>query len=329
MKIQLTFNIILLSIAGFMVFPFSVEAIENGSVQLEWPIISDNPMGDIQSYFGPRLSGCSEQRCYDFHRGIDFSGEIGDDIVSVAEGEVYRLYTEDDDDSPYLNGGNVVILRHTADEPFRFHSKQYSVLYSIYYHLDSIDSALTQGDIINDGVRVGALGETGSASKPHLHLEIRAGEMCSLASSCNTLGVDPHINPLRFFSYEEENIVENVRVYRKKKAVRVEVTLPKEEFDLNSIQVYALSKKKKRIRKKRINYNTRLHINATSKEAIDTALYKGVKIIPQSVSSRSDTHTTTIAFQKILSKKVKYVRVRVKDVKGNTVYSKRIPKSAL
>lgn len=326
---QLTFKSVLLSLMVFIAFPFSAEAIDNGSVQLEWPIISDNPMRDIQSYFGPRLSGCNEQRCYDFHRGVDFSGEIGDDIVSVAEGEVYRLYTEDDDDSPYPNGGNVVILRHTADEPFRFHNNTYSVLYSIYYHLDSIEPGLTQGDTIREGVRVGALGDTGSASKPHLHLEIRAGEMCSLASSCNTLGVDPHINPLRFFSYEEENVAKNVRVYRKKKAVRVEVTLPKEEFDLNSIQVYALSKKKKRIRKKRINYNTRRHINATSKEAIDIALYKGVKLIPQSVSSRSDTHTTTIAFQNMLSKKVKYVRVRVKDVKGNTIYSKRIRKSEL
>jgi murein DD-endopeptidase MepM/ murein hydrolase activator NlpD len=55
--------------------------------------------------------------------------------------------------------GNSVIIEHLPG------------VYSLYYHLDSIDAA--EGAIVAAGERLGLSGATGLATGPHLHWEIR------------------------------------------------------------------------------------------------------------------------------------------------------------
>ena len=314
-------------ISLFLLLPLSGYA---ANPELEWPIRVDQPWEQMDSFFGPRLQGCSDvNECYDFHRGLDLDGEIGDGIYAAADGEVYGVYTVDDEDSPYSGGGNVVILQHDVEQSFRFQKQQHTRFYTFYYHMDSLETELEPGDTVEVGDQLGTLGETGAASSPHLHFEVRVGEICSLSSSCNDSGFDPHVNPLRYLEYPETDVVEEIDIYRKKKAVRVDLSLPIEEYDLNAVYVYALNKNKKHVRRKRINFNTRLHINAADREALDQNLYRRVKIFPHPVKESTGQHGVEIAFQKMLSKKVKYIRVVVKDAHGKTIKTKTVKKSNL
>ena len=86
------------------------------------------------------------------HLGTDYGGAIGPPVRSVGEGVV--------DFAGVQNGfGNVVIVRHNATDE------------TLYAHLSRID--VRRGQSIAQGQRVGALGQTGWATGPHLHFEFR------------------------------------------------------------------------------------------------------------------------------------------------------------
>ncbi|MDR0554669.1 MAG: M23 family metallopeptidase [Treponema sp.] len=87
------------------------------------------------------------------HAGIDFGAPRGTPVTACAGGKValarFRIVT-----------GNSVILEHLPG------------LYSLYYHLDTIHVA--EGDLVDTGALLGESGDTGLATGPHLHWEIRA-----------------------------------------------------------------------------------------------------------------------------------------------------------
>ena len=86
------------------------------------------------------------------HLGTDYGGAIGTPVRSVGEGVV--------DFAGVQNGfGNVVIVRHNATDE------------TLYAHLSRID--VRRGQSIAQGQRVGALGQTGWATGPHLQFEFR------------------------------------------------------------------------------------------------------------------------------------------------------------
>jgi murein DD-endopeptidase MepM/ murein hydrolase activator NlpD len=86
------------------------------------------------------------------HAGIDYGVPTGTEVRACAAGKValarFRITT-----------GNSVVLEHLPG------------VYSIYYHLDSIQ--VRQGDMVNAGDLLGKSGSTGLATGPHLHWEIR------------------------------------------------------------------------------------------------------------------------------------------------------------
>jgi murein DD-endopeptidase MepM/ murein hydrolase activator NlpD len=86
------------------------------------------------------------------HLGVDYGGEIGTPVRSVGDGVVEFAGEQ--------NGfGNVVIVRHnTTDE-------------TVYAHLSRID--VRPGRSVAQGQTVGAIGQTGWATGPHLHFEFR------------------------------------------------------------------------------------------------------------------------------------------------------------
>jgi murein DD-endopeptidase MepM/ murein hydrolase activator NlpD len=90
------------------------------------------------------------------HAGVDYGVPKGTPVIACAAGKVvlarFRIST-----------GNSVILEHLPG------------VYSIYYHMDSL--AVAEGNPVESGDLLGESGDTGLATGPHLHWEIRvAGE---------------------------------------------------------------------------------------------------------------------------------------------------------
>ena len=92
------------------------------------------------------------------HKGIDYAAQIGTRVRAVGDGIVEYA-------GPKGGYGNVVILRHHG---------QYS---TVYAHLSRIAQGVKRGARIGQNDTIGAVGQTGWATGPHLHYEFRiAGE---------------------------------------------------------------------------------------------------------------------------------------------------------
>jgi murein DD-endopeptidase MepM/ murein hydrolase activator NlpD len=94
------------------------------------------------------------QNVWKQHKGVDYGAPTGTPIRSVGDGVVEFAGRQ--------NGyGNVVEIRH---------SNQRSTLYA---HLSRVD--VRQGQHVEQGARIGAVGATGWATGPHLHFEVKVG----------------------------------------------------------------------------------------------------------------------------------------------------------
>jgi murein DD-endopeptidase MepM/ murein hydrolase activator NlpD len=89
------------------------------------------------------------------HKGIDLAAAKGTPVHAVADGVVIAAGALAENDGRY---GNAVIIEHGGRR-------------SLYAHLDSI--AVKTGDRLAAGQEIGAVGETGFATGPHLHFEVR------------------------------------------------------------------------------------------------------------------------------------------------------------
>ena len=126
------------------------------SNEVNWP--------NAQYRYGSTLLGIE-----DLHTGIDISAARYTKVVAVGPGEViwagYGLYRGVEDPSdPY---GLAVAIRHD----FGYKNQQ---LFSVYAHLGSVE--VWRGQRVEMGDVLGTVGETGDASGPHLHFEVRLGE---------------------------------------------------------------------------------------------------------------------------------------------------------
>lgn len=89
------------------------------------------------------------------HRGTDMACSTGTPIKSILDGKVAVA-------KGHPTWGNYVVVSH-GDK------------HSLYAHLSQIYA--TVGDVIPQGTVIGACGQTGSATGPHLHLEIHLGKV--------------------------------------------------------------------------------------------------------------------------------------------------------
>jgi len=109
-----------------LVLAFTIALLASGSAKARelgaWPTVSRV----ISSPFGPRIKE-SENSRFDFHRGIDIPGNSGDDIYSIADGVVDRVFLVGSTTFP--KGGNVVRIKHEDTE---------GVYFSLYLHLNTI-----------------------------------------------------------------------------------------------------------------------------------------------------------------------------------------------
>lgn len=103
------------------------------------------------------------------HHGIDIQNPEGTPVLAVAPGTV--LFAGDDSQvafGPFLNFyGQLIILR--LDMTYRDRP-----IYVLYGHLSEIH--VQEGEHVDAGQPIGAVGMTGIAMGPHLHLEVRLGE---------------------------------------------------------------------------------------------------------------------------------------------------------
>src|SRR5689334_15938012 len=88
------------------------------------------------------------------HKGTDFAAPIGTPVRATADGVV--------DFAGQQNGyGNVVIVKHDG---------RYS---TVYAHLSRFAEDLRNGGRVHQGDTIGYVGQTGWATGPHLHYELR------------------------------------------------------------------------------------------------------------------------------------------------------------
>jgi murein DD-endopeptidase MepM/ murein hydrolase activator NlpD/beta-lactamase regulating signal transducer with metallopeptidase domain len=94
------------------------------------------------------------------HSGVDIKASKGSAVHAVADGKAVKAVTEYKADQ---GRGRFVMLVH-ADETS-----------SLYSHLDSV--LVSEGQKVRQGDVIGTVGSTGRSTGPHLHLEIRKGEV--------------------------------------------------------------------------------------------------------------------------------------------------------
>ena len=88
------------------------------------------------------------------HKGTDFAAPIGTPVRATADGVVTFVGQQ--------NGyGNVIMLKHDG---------RYS---TVYAHLSRFASETKQGARVQQGETIGYVGQTGWATGPHLHYELR------------------------------------------------------------------------------------------------------------------------------------------------------------
>ena len=114
----------------------------------------DNDSFWISSEFGKRKNPFSGEM--KDHNGIDFAADEGTPVYAVKDGAVYAAI---ENDGVF---GNYIILTHDLGK-----------MTSVYAHLSKITVDRYQN--VKKGDVIGYVGQTGQATGPHLHFEIRQG----------------------------------------------------------------------------------------------------------------------------------------------------------
>ena len=122
--------------------------------------------GYHSSNFGFRIDPFSGRQA--FHSGVDFPGVVGTEILAAAGGVVTAAEVH----SEY---GKMIEVDHDNGLTTR------------YAHLSKM--TIKVGDIVLKGQRIGDLGQTGRATGPHLHFEVRQNSV--------------PLNPNRFLSFSK------------------------------------------------------------------------------------------------------------------------------
>ena len=87
-----------------------------------------------------------------YHRGVDYAAGLGDPVTAPAAGRVVLIGRVADG---FELHGNTIGLDHGQG------------VASIFLHLSRIE--VKEGDMVQPGQRIGAVGDTGIATGPHLH----------------------------------------------------------------------------------------------------------------------------------------------------------------
>ena len=123
---------------------------QSGTTPFNNDFINPYESREVISHFGEYRM--FQNRYITRHGGIDYPTEIGTPLVAVASGTVRLAH------DLFFCGGTVII-DHGFD------------IFSVYCHLEEITAE--EGDTIAAGDPIGAAGNTGLSTEPHLHLAIK------------------------------------------------------------------------------------------------------------------------------------------------------------
>lgn len=122
-----------------------------------WKGLFTLPLSDavVSSEFGTRRS-YNGGPASSYHEGLDFDADEGDPVVAVADGQVVMA-------EPLTVRGMAILLDHGMG------------LHTGYWHLSEI--GVEVGQVVKAGDVIGKVGGTGLSTGPHLHWEVRVGEI--------------------------------------------------------------------------------------------------------------------------------------------------------
>lgn len=107
-------------------------------------------VGYISSYFGHRADPFTGKDAN--HRGVDFAGKLGADVIAVAAGVVTYA-------GPRSGYGNMVEVNHGNGYVTRYAHNQKNLV--------------APGEQVQPGQTIALMGSTGRATGPNLHFEVR------------------------------------------------------------------------------------------------------------------------------------------------------------
>ena len=117
------------------------------SAKLRWPLTTVAVV--VGSPFGARWGKP--------HEGIDLPAPLGTPVFAAADGTV--VYA-----GHGIRGyGNLIVLKHPGD------------LLTVYAHASAL--LVSQGQPVRAGDRIALVGQSGHATGPHLHFEVRSGQI--------------------------------------------------------------------------------------------------------------------------------------------------------
>lgn len=129
---------------------YKVYVASQGAQQIYGNPLTEDWKDKISSRFGYRIHPITKEKT--FHSGLDIAVPVGTPLYSCTEGTVtISQYSE-------TAGNYIVVLMDSG----------YSVK---YMHLDSL--GVQPGEKVTKGMLIGATGNTGRSTGPHLHLEVR------------------------------------------------------------------------------------------------------------------------------------------------------------
>ena len=282
---------IIILVALFLLMAPSLKAQDN-NLRPQFRIIRQNTVwpvkgssnADIVSAFGPR--SMTANNTYDWHRGLDVAGDLNAKVKAVDNGELFYQTT-------WEGAGNTVILRHTFNSPTFFQGKELTYWYSVYMHLNSFKYADADlGKTINAGQVIGFVGQTGNATSPHLHLEVRVGTWYELEvqlaypdSQYSGFGFDPAVNPMILFAPQAKNIsLTLAQAPTRKRDGKINAVFSAGQPIFNKVKLIIKDKATNtKVLEHILNYNTRVGFDAATNEALDTPDITKPYIYPDSI----------------------------------------------
>lgn len=147
--------------------------VPDGEIAVSLPAVSKSSKGkasvyerllDSYSYSTPSgflirpIAGGRKTQGLHGHNGVDLANYLGTPVMASADGTVIAARS-----SGYNGGyGEMIIISHAGN------------IQTVYGHLSAVD--VSAGQHVSQGEVIGALGNTGKSTGPHLHFEVRGAK---------------------------------------------------------------------------------------------------------------------------------------------------------